>query len=68
VKAAPTVPTYVDTGDHEIEIETREPHGGIRLTRRCSCSCGFVGPWRLKPRTARRDADAHLCRREEGLA
>jgi len=57
-----------DRDEHEIEIEERPPHGGIRLSRRCSCSCGFIGPWRLKPRTARDDGDAHLFRRDKGIA
>jgi hypothetical protein len=54
-----------DTCDSEIE---RRVAADGRLEYRVTCSCGFVGPWRLARSSARRDRDNHEDRRACGEA
>ena len=57
-----------DGDDHEVEIEPRFNASDACKVYRASCSCGFLGPWRLLRRKSRADRDAHLDRRAEGKA
>lgn len=50
------------------EIESKLNASDACKNYRASCSCGFVGPWRLTRRSARRDRDAHDDRRAAGEA
>lgn len=54
-------------GTHDSEIERRTAADG-RPEYRVSCSCGFVGPWRLTRSSARRDRDNHEDRIAAGEA
>jgi len=57
-----------DTHDWEIErVAAGETVLG-QAKHRVSCSCGFLGPWRAKRRTARADGEAHDDRRAAGEA